>query len=95
MKGTARTQVIQFLVTQAALSEDVKATKVGKLAEMIKESTGHDAPNSTIYKIRADLGWPSLATKDRPIQDTRIKKLEDTLAFVINLLNIDLPDRLK
>jgi hypothetical protein len=91
MKGTERTKIIAFL---ASNKDELVELGIKDLRRKAIVNAGIDAPESTLGRLRLDLGWPTLRRKSvDPV--VRIAKLEETLAYAINQLGIDLPDRLK
>ena len=92
MKGIERTQVIKAMITD---EEALKEVKTPALQNTIFEKTGIIAPLSTLGKLRKDLDWPRLIKKPQVDQSAQVEKLQEVVGYLINQLNIDLPERLK
>lgn len=85
MKGIDRTKVIAFLVTAP---EEVKALMLNPLSSAVFSATGILAPNTTLGKLRADLGWPSLRAKSAERTEdleARVARLEAQVAKIETL----------
>lgn len=78
----------------SANADQLKTLSVSDLTKAIFEGTGITAPDSTLRGLRSDLEWPRFRKKPTKLY-TRVDRLEETVSYLVNQLNIDLPERLK
>jgi len=78
----------------ASNAEKLQALTIPDLGDSIEAAIGIKAQVSTLRGLRADLEWPLLRKKPTKLY-TRVDRLEEKLNYLVNQLNIDLPDRLR
>ena len=89
-----RSQKTLVLLHMASNAEKLQALTIPDLGDSIEAAIGIKAQVSTLRGLRADLEWPLLRKKPTKLY-TRVDRLEEKLNYLVNQLNIDLPDRLR
>lgn len=92
MKGSDRTKIIAHMVKH---EDFLKELKISPLREHIHLATGIDVSDAVLGEQRRNLEWPSLRNVGKVDPEVRIELLEDTVKYLLNQLNITLPDYLK